>query len=111
MQDFPPNPVDKPGYRLEWHDEFDGFDLDTRKWFPYYLPHGSSKEQSTPHYTLRDDTLVLQITEDQQPWCPEFDGKVKASCVQTGLFAGPVGSKLGQLRFNPDLIVREAESA
>jgi beta-glucanase (GH16 family) len=52
---------------------------------------------------------VLQIKEGQQPWCPEFDGDVKASCIQTGLFAGPVGSKLGQLRFNLDLVVREAQ--
>ncbi|HEX9925630.1 MAG TPA: glycoside hydrolase family 16 protein [Anaerolineae bacterium] len=36
----------------------------------------------------------MRITEDQQPWCPEFDGQVKASCIQTGLFAGPVGSSI-----------------
>lgn len=110
MLDAPANPIDKPGYKLEWHDEFDGPELDTRKWFPYYLPHWSSRERSTPRYTLRDGTLVLQITEDQQPWCPEFDGDVKASCLQTGLFAGPVGSRLGQLRFNEDLVVREAQT-
>ncbi|HET9909841.1 MAG TPA: glycoside hydrolase family 16 protein, partial [Anaerolineales bacterium] len=54
--------------------------------------------------------LVLQITEDQRPWCPEFDGDVKASCIQTGLFAGPLGSRLGQLRFSDELIVREAQT-
>lgn len=63
-----------------------------------------------PSYIFRDGTLVLQITENQQPWCPEFDGEVKASCLQTGLFAGPVGSKIGQLQFNPDLVVREAQT-
>jgi hypothetical protein len=110
MQDFPASPVEKPGYVLEWNDEFEGPDLDTRKWLPSYLPHWSSREQSTPRYTFRDGTLVLQITKDQQPWCPEFDGEVKASCIQTGLFAGPVGGKRGQLRFNPDLVVREAQT-
>jgi beta-glucanase (GH16 family) len=53
---------------------------------------------------------VLQITEDQQPWCPEFDGEVKASCIQTGLFAGPVGSGRGQLHFRDGLVVREAQT-
>lgn len=32
------------------------------------------------------------------------------SSIQTGLFAGPVDSKLGPLRFNPDLVVREAQT-
>jgi hypothetical protein len=109
MQDFPANPIEKPGYRLEWHDEFEGPELDLHKWLPYYLPHWSSRERSTPRYTFRDGTLVLQITSDQEPWCPEFDGTVKASCLQTGLFAGPVGSTRGQLRFNPALVVRQAQ--
>lgn len=109
MQDFPSNPLTKPGYVLTWNDEFEGPELDIAKWLPYYLPQWSSRKQSAPKYVLRNKTLVLQITEDQQPWCPKFDGDVKASCIQTGLFAGPVGSKFGQLRFNPDLVVREAQ--
>ena len=109
-QDFPPNPIEKPGYRLEWHDEFEGPELDPSKWLPYYLPQWSSREQSAPRYIFRDKTLVLQIAEDQQPWCPEFDGDVKASCIQTGLFAGPVGSGLGQLHFTSGLVVREAQT-
>ena len=110
IQDFPANPIDKPGYILEWNDEFEAVELDTSKWLPYYLPHWSSRERSRPRYTLRDSILVLQITEDQQPWCPEFDGDVKASCLQTGLFAGPVGSRLGQLHFQDDPTVREAQT-
>ena len=108
-QDFPANPIDKPGYRLEWNDEFEGPELDTSKWLPYYLPQWSSRERSAPIYTFKNGMLVLQITADQQPWCPEFDGAVKASSIQTGLFAGPLGSKLGQLRFSDALIVREAQ--
>jgi len=109
-KDFPANPIDKPGYLLEWDDEFEGSELDPRKWLPYYLPQWSSRKWSAPRYTFREGNLVLQIAEHQQPWCPEFDGEVKASCVQTGLFAGPLGSKLGQLRFNPDLVVREVQT-
>ena len=110
MQDFPANPLAKSGYVLEWNDEFEDPELDTTKWLPYYLPQWSSREHSAPRYALRDGTLVLHIAQDQQPWCPEFDGDVKASCIQTGLFAGPVGSTLGQLRFTPNLVVREAQS-
>jgi hypothetical protein len=109
MQDFPAHPIEKPGYRLEWNEEFYAPELDTSKWLPYYLPHWSSRERSVPNYIFQDNTLVLQITEDQQPWCSEFDGEVKASRIQTGLFAGPVGSKLGQLQFNPDLVMRESQ--
>jgi len=53
--------------------------------------------------------LILQITKDQQPWCPEFDGEVRCSSMQTGEFADPVGSKLGQLSFRSACVVREAQ--
>jgi hypothetical protein len=89
MTDVPPQTMEKPGYVLAWHDEFDGPDLDLTKWLPSYLPQWSSRKQAAPNYQLRDGCLVLQITAEQQPWCPEFDGGIKASSVQTGLFAGP----------------------
>lgn len=41
MHDFPANPMAKPGYRLEFHDEFAGASLDTDKWLPFYLPQWS----------------------------------------------------------------------
>jgi beta-glucanase (GH16 family) len=34
---------------------------------------------------------------------------VRVSSLQTGLFAGPVGNNVGQHRFNPAAIVREAQ--
>jgi beta-glucanase (GH16 family) len=34
---------------------------------------------------------------------------VRVSSLQTGLFAGPVGSTVGQHRFHPDAVVREAQ--
>lgn len=106
---FPANPIEKPGYRLAFHDEFDSPTLDTHKWLPFYLPHWSTREQSTPNYRLEDGCLILQITADQQPWCPEFDGPVICSSIQTGHFSGPVGSLIGQHRFNPACTVREAQ--
>lgn len=108
--DAPASSLAKPGYVLDWHDEFDGAALDATKWLPFYLPQWSSCEQSRPNYLLRDSCLVLRITAQQQPWCPEFDGSIKVSSLQTGLFAGPVGSKQGQLQFSPNLVVREAQT-
>src|SRR5690349_2537066 len=90
--DFPANPLDKPGYRLVAHDEFSGPELDTQFWLPAYLPHWSSRAQSAPRYRFEADSLVLEITEDQAPWCPEFDGDIRCSSVQSGTFSGPVGS-------------------
>lgn len=107
--DFPANPLEKPGYVLEFHDEFDGPELDTGKWLPFYLPHWSSRALSAPRHAFEGGHMVLQITQDQPPWCPEFDGEVRCSSLQTGAFAGPVGSVIGQHRFNKSSIVRETQ--
>lgn len=107
--DFPANPLEKAGYELEFHDEFDSNMLDVTKWLPLYLPQWSSREASRPQYTFEPSNLVLQITENQRPWCPEFNGDVIVSSIQTGLYAGAVGSPFGQHRFNKNLIVREAQ--
>lgn len=110
LPEIPPNPLNKTGYTLEFNDEFDGPNIDSNKWFPFYLPHWSSRAQSAPSYSFEDGNLILQITKDQRPWCPEFDGEVRCSSIQTGEFAGPVGSKLGQLRFSRACVVREAQT-
>lgn len=108
--DFPPNPLEKSGYTLEFHDEFDAPQLDTTRWLPYYLPHWSSRAQSAPRFVLENSSLVLQIAHDQPPWCPEFDGSVRCSSIQTGAFSGEVGSTVGQLRFSAACVVREAQT-
>jgi hypothetical protein len=99
-----------PRYELEFEDTFDGTALDLGHWIPYYLPHWSSRERAAARYELRDGCLRLLITADQQPWCPELDGDVRVSSLQTGVFAGPVGSTIGQHRFNAAAIVREAQT-
>jgi len=97
-------------YELEFEDTFSGDSLDLGLWIPHYLPHWSTREQSAARYEIRDGCLQLLITEDQPPWCPELDGEVRVSSLQTGSFAGPVGSGVGQHRFNPAAVVREAQS-
>lgn len=96
-------------YRLAFHDEFDGDALDRSKWLPVYLPQWSSAARSAPRYRIADGALTLFIAPDQEPWCPEFDRAVRCSSLQTGLFAGPLGSDRGQHRFNSALRVREEQ--
>ena len=96
-------------FELDFEDRFEGRDLDPARWLPHYLPHWSSRERAAARYELGDGTLRLVIEEDQEPWCPELDGEIRVSSLQTGAFAGPVGSSAGQHRFNPAAVVRETQ--
>jgi hypothetical protein len=90
----------------------DGFDLgrlDPARWIPGYLAHWSSRERAAARYRVDDRRLALEIAPDQGPWNPADDGETRVSSIQTGMFAGPVGSSIGQHRFRPGLIVREAQ--
>lgn len=107
--DVPANPIEKPGYLLEFHDEFSGPSVDESKWIPYHLPQWSSSRLAKANYRFEDGHLELRIDADQQPWCPEYDGGVRVSSLQTGVLAGPVGSAQGQHRFNRASVVREAQ--
>lgn len=99
------------GYELEFADEFDGHDLDRGRWLPAYLPHWSSRARAAASYRVGGGRLVLEITEGQQPWCPELDGATRVSSLQTGAYSGPAGSPLGQHRFDPRAVVREPQPA
>jgi len=96
-------------YELEFEDTFDEDVLDSSRWIAHYLPHWSSRERSAARYEVGGGSLRLLITSEQEPWCPEFDGDVRVSSLQTGLFAGSVGSSVGQHRFNREAVVREAQ--
>ena len=97
------------GYELEFDETFDRDFLDPERWFPYYLPHWSNRDLAAARYDVGGGALRLRIDEDQQPWCPEFDGDVRVSALQTGAFAGPVGSDRGQHHFKPGLVVRKSQ--
>jgi hypothetical protein len=94
-----------------FEDDFSGPELDESKWIPYYLPHWSSRAQGAARYSFAGGNLVLRIDEDQEPWCPEWDGPNRTSTLQTGQYAGPLGSPLGQSRFRDDLVVREEQES
>ncbi|WP_448627447.1 glycoside hydrolase family 16 protein [Geodermatophilus sp. URMC 64] len=99
----------RPGYVLEVEDTFGGEQLDRGLWLPHFLPHWSSRAASAARYRLGDGVLRLVVEEDQPPWCPEFDDGVRVSSLQTGEFCGPLGSAVGQHRFNPAVVVREEQ--
>jgi Glycosyl hydrolases family 16 len=103
------DPVTKAGYELEFEDRFEGDTLDRTRWLPWYLPQWSSREAAAARYEVGGGVLRLVIEDGQPPWCPEFDGQTRVSSLQTGVFAGPVGSPVGQSRFTPELVVREAQ--
>ncbi|UJF32999.1 glycoside hydrolase family 16 protein [Paenibacillus hexagrammi] len=109
-ESFPRNHLDKPGYIVTFHDDFNDVELDRAKWLPYYLPQWSSRKNSCASYRIQDSELILQIKADQQPWCPEFNGGVKVSNLQTGVFSGPLGSKQGQHNFSGECRVREEQA-
>jgi hypothetical protein len=105
----PQNGLGKAGYELEIEDDFTAPGLNTSLWVPHYLPHWSSRAASAARYALVDGTLRLLIDADQPPWSPEYDGWLRVSSLQTGVFAGPLGSGIGQHRFRDGLVVREAQ--
>jgi hypothetical protein len=103
--DFPANERDKPGYVLEFSDEFEGDALDRSKWFPYLLPHWSTFEAAEARYAIGGGALKLLIERDQGRWRANND---RASNLQTGNFSGPKGSRVGQFKFyDGDALVTE----
>ena len=98
-------------YTLEFIDDFTTGRIEENKWVSYYLPQWSSRIASATNYKFVDNNLILKIDQDQKPWCPEFNGEVKVSSLQTGLFSGPVGSPYGQHQIRPNLLVREAQES
>jgi glycosyl hydrolase family 16 len=83
--------------------------LDPARWIPAYLPQWTTPERSAARYGFDGGRLVLEITPDTAPWCPDHDGDVRVSSIQTGVRSGPVGSPLGQHRFADRLTVVTAQ--
>ena len=109
IHDAPSPILRRDGYTLAIDEDFSGSELDSALWIPYYLPQWSSRAAAAARYAVRDHTLRLLIEADQAPWCPEFDGWLRVSSLQTGVFAGPLGSGIGQHRYRKGLVVREEQ--
>jgi hypothetical protein len=101
-----PELLDRASLELEFEDAFDQPRLDLRRWIPEYLPQWSTPERTAARYEILDGRLRLLIEADQPPWCPELDGGLRVSSIQTGVCSGPIGSDIGQHRFKPNAVVR-----
>ncbi|MEV0717825.1 glycoside hydrolase family 16 protein [Asanoa sp. NPDC050611] len=87
--------------RLDEH--FRGDVLNPHVWFPYYLPHWSSRAASRAVHTVGDGSLRLFIPPDQPLWCAEsHPTPLRVSCVQSG-------ARSGQQPFRTGLEVRSPE--
>jgi len=71
---MPPNPLEKEGWVLDRHDEFDGPALDEALWVPRYFESRRPPGTTDAHYIFRDGCIVLQIP----------DASVRVSSLQTG---------------------------
>lgn len=91
-----------------FRDDFDGLELDTDVWLPYYLPAWSSRAQTRASYRLEDSCLVLDVPSDHPTW-PDHEPPLRVSAVQSGSWSGPVGSSHGQQRYRDGLTVREEQ--
>ncbi|WP_049563763.1 glycoside hydrolase family 16 protein [Nonomuraea sp. SBT364] len=97
------------GYELEFEDTFDGDRLDGSRWVPRYLPQWTTGDASAARHRVGDGRLDLLIEADQPPWCPELEGALRVSSLQTGVFAGPLGSTIGQHGRGSGAVVREPQ--
>lgn len=80
----PASPIEKPGYRLIFDDEFEGADLNSHNWVNKYLSSWSKTWQETTNHEVTNGDLSLRINADTQPWAPEWDGKTVISGIETG---------------------------
>jgi len=96
--------------RIALDERFGGDTLDPEVWFPYYLPHWSSRARSAATWKVSDRALRLTIPVDQPLWCAELhDEPLRVSCIQSGSFAGPLRSAVGQQPFRDGLEVQEEQ--
>jgi hypothetical protein len=93
------------GEPTSFRDGFAEGRLDPERWVAAYLPHWTTPERSAARYHFEAARLVLEITSDTEPWCPEHDGDTRVSSIQTGVFSAPVGSVIGQHRFSDGVTV------
>lgn len=79
------SPIDKPGYRLIYQEEFDGQQLDEQKWVDKYLSSWTkTPEAAKPTYVMENGLMKLQINKETNPWAPEYDGQTVVSGFTTG---------------------------
>jgi len=76
---------------------------DPALWVTGYLEHWTTPERAAARFARSRDGLILRIDADQPDWRPE-DAPLRVSNLQTGSFAGPIGSTRGTHRHRPDAL-------
>lgn len=71
-RDIPPNPLEKEGWKLYFHDEFNGERLDQSAWVGQYLRNWSDDIHSQANYTFEDGAIIVKADIDSKRWSP-FD--------------------------------------
>ncbi len=64
--DVPASPLEKPGWELTFHDEFDGPALDANRWQAEYFA-GRFKTPQKTDYELRDGCLAIRLRRGEAP--------------------------------------------
>ena len=83
--EMPANPLDKSGWVLDRHDEFNG-SLDTSLWITRYLESRTTETRARAWYGFRNNALVLRIDDNQPTYYS--DNPLKVSSIQTGQKTG-----------------------
>ncbi|MDR7253112.1 hypothetical protein J2X46_002097 [Nocardioides sp. BE266] len=91
-------------------EHFEGSALAADTWVPWYLPHWSSREGTRASYDVTGSVLRLGIPTEQGLWCPDrHTPALRTSTIASGLYAGPLGSTVGQQPFADGLTVTEEQ--
>jgi hypothetical protein len=88
-----------------FRDGFEAGRLDPERWVAAYLPQWTTPGRSAARFRFDAGRLVLEIGPETGPWCPEHDGEVRVSSIQTGVRSGAAGTDDGQHRFADGLRV------
>src|SRR5919206_1443080 len=75
--------MSRPGFALEFDEDFAAPALDDGRWVAHYLPQWTTPERSAARYELEPRLLRLRIDADQPAWRVE-DGEMRVSNIQTG---------------------------
>jgi len=82
--DVPPNPLAKPGWVLDAHDEFNGPTLNTNLWSPFYLESRTEQARAAARYEFRQGALVLFVDGNTKGYFKDGPAEMKVSGMQTG---------------------------
>jgi beta-glucanase (GH16 family) len=83
-------PLEKPGWTLTFHDEFDGPELDRDNWITFYRGNSSLPA----HYVIRDGMLHLRMDRDAPP--PRSPGSNdRVSGIETRRAGKPFAQQYG----------------